>query len=108
MVSGRFALAAVTIRPGQSGNPGAIPWRRPVFAVLSLQVAIGLRGADDRFGLRVKLQLAAGPRDDVGQMRVGSRDVAQLDLGVRRLAAAYAINEIKGVGVLFVDRKSVV
>jgi len=67
-----------------------------VFAVFPLQVAIGLRVTDDRFGLRVKLQLAAGARDDVGQMRACSRDVAQLDLSVRRLAAAYAINEIRG------------
>jgi len=101
-VSDRFALAAVPIRPGQSGATGAIPRRRPVFAVFPLQVAIGLLGADDRFALGVELQLAVGARDNVGQMRVGSRDVSQLDLGVRRLAAAYAINEITGVGVWFV------
>jgi len=74
IVSDRFALAAVPIRPSQSGATGAIPRRRPAFAVFPLQVAIDLRGADDRFGLRVKLQLAA----------------------------AYAIYEITGVGVWFV------
>jgi hypothetical protein len=43
-----------------------------VFAVLPFQVAIGLGVAEDRFGLRVELQLAASARDDVCQVRVWS------------------------------------
>jgi len=66
------------------------------------QVEIGLRVTDERFGLRVMLQLAAGAHADIGRMRVGSRDIVQLDLGIRRPAAAYAINEITDVGVWFV------
>jgi hypothetical protein len=76
IVSNRFALAAVAIRPGQSGNPHAIPRRRPVFAVLPLQVAICLGVAEDRFGLRVELQLMASARNDIRQVSIGRRVVA--------------------------------
>src|SRR5215475_4105226 len=73
----------------------------PVFTVLSFQIAIRLGVSDDRFGLRVELQMSAGSRDDVGQMRVSRRDMAQFDFRIRRLATADAINEIAGVSVRF-------
>jgi len=73
-----------------------------VFAALPLQVAICLGVAEDHFGLRVELQLTASARNYIRQVSTCRLDVTQPDYGVRRLAAAYAIDEIAGVGGRFV------